>query len=479
MSTTRREFLTGTATCRRSDLLTEAQAREIAESILAMSGADDTSVSVLNSWTGNTRSAVNRITTAGEVTNTAVSVSARFGQRQASVITNRLDAEGLRAAVDAAEAQARLFPENPELMPLLGPQQYAASAGFFDSTASLGPAKRGQVAADAIAVAEEHGDLAAAGFLTASASASAIANSAGMFGYYRSTAVDYQLTVRTADGTGSGWAGAAHRDWSAVDTSDMHTRAVERALGSRSPQSLDPGDYPVVFTAQAVSELVGLLSRSLSARLADEGRSAFSAEDGTKVGQKLLDERFTLISDPVGLGASPYDGSGMPLQPEIWFENGILRQLSYDRFWAEQHGVRPTGGAESLRMSGGSASLARFVREGSLRMSGGTASLDDLVRGLDKGLLVTRLWYIRSIDPRTILYTGLTRDGVFWVENGEVVRPVNNFRWNDSPLTAFASIEELGRPERVTSSRSVPTSSREVPPARLSSFQFSTVSEAV
>jgi predicted Zn-dependent protease len=105
-------------------------------------------------------------------------------------------------------------------------------------------------------------------------------------------------------------------------------------------------------------------------------------------------------------------------------------------------------------------------------MGGGDASLEDLVRGLDRGLFVTRLWYIRSIDPRTILYTGLTRDGVFWVENGEIVRPVNNFRWNDSPLTAFASIEALGRPERVSSSR-------EVPPARLSSFHFSTVSEAV
>ncbi len=454
MSKTRREFLTGTASGRRSDLLTEAQAREIAEGILAMSNADDTSVSVSDSWTGNTRSAVNRITTAGEVTNTSVSISARFGQRQASVSTNRLDNDSLQAAVEAAEAQARLSPENPELMPLLGAQEYAASAGFFDSTASLGPAKRGQVAADAIAAAAEHGDLVAAGFLTATARASAIANSAGMFGYHRSTAVDYELTIRTTDGTGSGWAGTAHRDWSAVDTSDIHSRAVERALGSRSPQSLDPGDYPVVFTAEAVSELVGLLSRSLSARSADEGRSAFSAEDGTKVGQKLLDEKFTLISNPAGLGSSPYDGSGMPLQPETWFEGGVLRQLSYDRFWADKQGVRPTGGA------------------GSLRMSGGTASLDELVRGLDNGLLVTRLWYIRSIDPRTILYTGLTRDGVFWVENGEIVRPVNNFRWNDSPLTAFASIEELGRPERVTSSR-------EVPSARLSSFQFSTVSEAV
>ena len=454
MSTTRREFLTGTANGRRSDLLTEAQAREIVEGILAMSSADDTSVSVSNSWTGNTRSAVNRITTAGEVTNTSVSISARFGQRQTSVSTNRLDDDSLRAAVDTAEAQARLSPENPELMPLLVAQEYAASAGFFDSTASLDPAKRGQVAAAAIAAAAEHGDLTAAGFLTATASASAVANSAGMFGYHRSTSVDYELTIRTADGTGSGWAGTADRDWSAINTRDQHARAVERALGSRNPRSLDPGDYPVVFTSEAVSDLLGLLSRSLSARSADEGRSAFSAKDGTKVGQKLLDEKFTLVSDPAGLGSAPYDSGGMPLQPETWFEGGVLRQLSYDRFWADKQGMRPTGGA------------------GSLRMSGGTASLDELVRGLDRGLLVTRLWYIRSIDPRTILYTGLTRDGVFWVENGEIVRPVNNFRWNDSPLTAFASIEELGRPQRVTSSR-------EVPPARLSSFQFSTVSEAV
>lgn len=464
MPITRRDFLNNTASSRRSELLTEAEAREIAEGILAMSNADGTSVSVSNSWTGNTRSAVNRITTAGEVSDTSVSISARFGQRQASVSTNRLDPDSLQAAVDTAESQARLSPENPELMPLLGAQEYEASEGFFESTANLGPAERGQVAADAIAAATEHGDLTAAGFLLARAGASAIANSAGMFGFHRSTSMGYELTIRTADGTGSGWAGSAHRDWTAIDTRDIHTLAAQRALTSRAPQRLEPGEYPVVFTAEAVSELVGLLSRSLSARSADEGRSAFSAEGGTKVGQKLLDEKFTLISDPVGLGSSPYDGSGMPLQQETWFENGTLRQLSYDRFWADKQGVRPTGGA------------------GSLRMSGGSASLEELVRGLDKGLLVTRLWYIRSIDPRTILYTGLTRDGVFWVEDGKIVHPVNNFRWNDSPLTAFSGIEELGRPERVGpeyADSENSSTARKVPPARLSSFQFSTVSEAV
>ncbi|HSM08880.1 MAG TPA: TldD/PmbA family protein [Gemmatimonadota bacterium] len=442
-------------TRRANDLLSEAAARELADRVLAMSPADETEVSVGSGWTGNTRSAVNRITTAGEVENTSVSVTARFGRREASTSTNRLDEEGLRTAAEAAADLARLAPENPELMPLLGPQEYAGSDGFHEATANLGPAERGRIAADAIAAATDGGDLAAAGFLTASASAGAIANSAGMFAYHRSTSVDYELTVRTADGTGSGWAGVAHRDRAALDIPSMHASAVRRALDSQNPTDLQPGDYPVVFTAHAVSDIVGLLSGSLGARSADEGRSAFSAEgEGTKVGEKLLDEKFQLGSDPVGLGSSPWQGDGMPLQREVWFRDGVLEQLSYDRYWADRQGVRPTG------------------RPGSLRMGGGDASIDDLVRGLDGGLLVTRLYYIRSIDPRTILYTGLTRDGVFWVENGEIVRPVNNFRWNDSPLTAFASIEELGRPVRISSSR-------EVPPARLSSFHFSTVSEAV
>jgi len=438
------------------DLLTEARARELADRVLALSSADETEVGVGGSWTGNTRSAVNRITTAGEVENTSISVTARFGRRQASVSTNRLDEDGLRQAVEDAAAQAKLTPENPELMPPLGPQSYAESDGFFDATANLGPAERGRVAADAIRTATGRGDLTAAGFLIASAGASAIANSRGLFAYHRATSVDYELTVRSADGTGSGWAGVAHRDWSQLDIPTMHARAADRALRSRQPTSLDPGEYPVVFTAAAVSDILGLLAGSLDARSADEGRSAFSAagEGGTKVGEKLLDEKFQLASDPIGLGSSPYQGDGLPLERQVWFRDGVLEQLAYDRYWADQQGVEPTGGA------------------GSLRMTGGDATLEELIGGLDRGLFVTRLWYIRRIDPRTILYTGLTRDGVFWVEDGEIVRPVHNFRWNDSPLTAFASIEALGRPERVSSSR-------EVPPARLSSFQFSTVSEAV
>jgi predicted Zn-dependent protease len=449
----------------RTDLLSESEARAITDRVLSKSTAEHMSVRLASARMGNTRSAVNRITTAGEITNHTVAVSVRFGMRQAAVTTNRLDDEGLAEAAEAAAVRARLAPENPELMPLLGPQQYDASVGYFDSTADLGSGERGEVAADAIRVASRQGDFTAAGYLRADARAYAIANSAGLFAYRKSTMVDYELTVRSSDGTGSGWAGSAHRDWSSIDARGMHDLAAWRASMSRKPGSLEPGDYPVVFSAECIDQLVGLLAFRLNARTADEGRSAFSAGDGTRIGEKLLDEKFTLVSDPIGLGSAPYDRLGMPLREETWFQNGTLSQLAYDRFWGEKQGARPTVGlpAESTSSS---------IQPQSLRMAGGAASLEDLVRGLDKGLLVTRLHYIRSIDPRTILYTGLTRDGVFWVESGEIVRPIHNFRWNDSPLTAFASIEELGLPERTRADR-------EVPPARLGSFHFSTVSEAV
>jgi predicted Zn-dependent protease len=144
----------------------------------------------------------------------------------------------------------------------------------------------------------------------------------------------------------------------------------------------------------------------------------------------------------------------MPLEPITWVDDGVLRNLYYSRFWAEKQGAEPTG------------------TPGSLRMSGEDNSLEDLIRGTRRGVLVTRLWYIRNIDPRTILYTGLTRDGNFLIEDGQIVHPVNNFRWNDSPLFAFSKLEAMSRPVRVRANR-------EVPAVRVEEFTFSSVSEAV
>jgi predicted Zn-dependent protease len=282
-----------------------------------------------------------------------------------------------------------------------------------------------------------------------------VANSRGLFGYHRSTSVDYSVTARTSDGRGSGWAGGAHRDWAALRPGELHARAIDKALASREARPLAAGVYPAILEPAAVLDLVSLLPFALDARRAHEGRSPFSRPDeGTALDEQILDPKITLRSDPIGMGAAPFTGEGLPSMPRTWIQNGKLRRLAYSRFWAQQRGQEPTGFA------------------GSLRMEGEPRTLDQLIAETERAVLVTRFWYVRSVDPRTLLHTGLTRDGTFWVEDGRIRYPVNNFRWNDSPLLAFRNVEALTWPERVSTGY-------ELPAVRVPEFNFASVSEAV
>jgi predicted Zn-dependent protease len=455
----RRDFLrmaTGDETA-----LTEERARDLIDRILAAAGADETSVGLTGVRRVNSRYAVNRITTAGESSDLSAAITARFGRRSATLSVNEFGEDSVTEAVRAAEAMARLAPEDPESMPLLGPQEYGVSEGWHESTAALDAPRRAAVAASAIEQAEAAPqDITAAGFMDVRSGASAIGNSAGLFAYHAATSVAYSLTARTGDGTGSGWSGVGHREWSRVDSDAMHSSAIRKAVRSRSPRSLEPGSYPVILEPEAVADLIGLLVGSLDARSADEGRSAFSAPDGTRLGERVVDDRVTLKSDPLTAGDAPFAPDGQPRGPVPWIENGILRNLAYSRYWAQEQGREPVSAPRSIRMEGGEGTV------------------EDLIASTERAVLVTRLWYIRSVDPRTILHTGLTRDGTFWVENGEISHPVNNFRWNDSPLFVLRNLEELGRPVRVTAGGNG-GSMREVPPLRASEFNFSSVSEAV
>ncbi len=453
--------------------LTEGEAKELADRILALSGADETEVRLRSGRRSNTRYAVNRVTTAGGAEDVTALITARFGKRAGSVTTNKLDDESLNEAVENAQELARLAPENDERLPLLGPQTYAETQGYFESTAELNAEKRAEVAASAIGAASETAGLAAAGFLERSAGSTALANSVGLFAFHASTDFDYSVTVRTADGTGSGWAGTGGRDWADVDFEGIHRRAIEKAVRSRDPQPLEPGTYPVVLEPRAVSDLIGLLAFSLNARTADEGRSAFSAKGGgTKIGEKIVDPRVTLLSDPTEMGAAPFvggggfgfgggfgggfvsDDSGLPLGRQAWVEDGVLKNLFQSRYWAKKQGMKPVGFPSTLIMQGEDRSL------------------EDLIASTERAVLVTRLWYIRAIDPRTVSYTGLTRDGNFMIENGRISHPVTNFRWNDSPLAVLSHLEAMSRPERISATRKVPA-------IRSSEFTFSSVSEAV
>ena len=445
-------------------LLTETQAKQLADRILRMAtGVDDVRVTIVSEWSGNTRFADASITTSGGVTDTTVTVTITVGRRRASSSTNVLEDGALKRAVELAATLARLSPDDPELMPELGPQTYRPTNAYVARTAMLDPEMRSGAVNRAVesvsATGKAAGSIFSAGYLEANATAIAVATGRGLFGYHRSTDVDLSVTARTPDGTGSGWATGGGRDFGIVDPSSIGRIAAQKALASRTPQTIEPGLYTAVLEPAAVNDLVPLLGGALNARTADEGRSPFSKPGGgTRIGEPVMDERVTLFSDPQDpqLLGRPFDNDGLPLQRVVWVEKGILRNLSYSRFWAEKQGKSPTG-----------PTLA-----GGLALAGGTKSTEEVIAGCVRGILVTHFFYIRSLDPRTVLQTGLTRDGLFLIENGTITRSLKNFRWNESPLLMLNRLEEIGRPTLVTAGRLMPA-------LRVRDFNFASLSDAV
>lgn len=445
-------------------LLSREQAKALADRVLSLSKADQTRVNITSEWAGNTRFADASITTSGAITDTSITVTVTVGRRRASASTNVLDEASLKRTVELAATLARLSPEDPELMPELGPQTYASVNAFIDRTAQLGGESRGGAVKRVVEAAKDAGkaagDLFVAGFLDAHARTMAVATSHGLFAYHRTTDADLSVTARTPDRTGSGWARAGSRDWGAVDPAALGRIAAEKAVASRNPQPIEPGLYTAVLEPQAVTDLVPLLSGALSARSADEGRSPFSKPGGgTRIGERVVDERVTLYSDPADadLRGAPFDTEGLPVGRQVWIEKGILKNLAYSRFWAEKQGKQPTGAQVLL---------------GGLTLAGGTKSTEELIRGCERGVLVTHFFYIRSLDPRTVLQTGLTRDGAFLIEKGRIARALKNFRWNESPLLMLNRLEDIGRPEPTAAGRMMPA-------LRVRDFNFSSLSDAV
>ena len=448
--------------------LTRPGARQLAERALALSKADACQVNINASANGNTRYARNEVTTAGDTDNATITVTSRFGKRAASVGSNVLDEAGLVRAVETSERLAKLAPENPELMSLLPAQVYTDVPAYAEATAGLDAVRRADAVRNATGESNRAG-LMAAGLVHRVAGASAVANSAGLFGYHAATNTVHTLTVRSPDGKGSGWAGTAHNDWArATPPVQLATRAVRKAQGTRAWAALEPGKYTVVLEPTAAGNLVSLLAFAMNARPADEGRSFFSKRGGgNKIGEKVVDERITISSDPQDpdLLTAPFTGEGLPVSRTAWIENGVLKNLAYDRFWAEKQGVKPAPFAGGYRLEGTDAA----------------ASLEELIKGVERGLLVTRFWYIRAVDQRTLLYTGITRDGVFLIERGAISGAVNNFRFNESPITMLNNLVAVGEPERVSSSESgdVGGPAVVVPPLVVKDFSFTSVSEPV
>jgi predicted Zn-dependent protease len=441
-------------------MFNEADARAILDKVVKLSKADECTATLEGQVEGNVRFALNTVSTSGIVSDCTLAVSAAYGKRSGTATTNAFDDASLASVVKRAEELARLAPENPEFMPALERQAYRPSPTFNASVAAITPEYRAQVAADSIGPCRTE-KMVAAGFLADGQSFTAFANSKGNSGYQRSTSLDYTCTVRTADERGSGWVGRNVGDVSQFDVkSDIRT-AMRKAAGSADAKALEPGKYTVILEPEAAAGLITFMMRFFDAREADEGRSFLSKKGGgNRLGEQVFDPRVSIHTDPWDATAPvmPWDSEGRPRAKFALVDKGKVTQLNYSRYWAKQQGARDVG------------------RPGNTLMAGGDKSTADLVKGTKRGILVTRTWYIRMVDPQTVLLTGLTRDGTFYVEDGEIRYPVKNFRFNESPVIMLNNIEELGRPERLAGPGSGLVM---IPSMKLRDFTFTSLSDAV
>lgn len=442
-------------------ILTKEQAQTLLKKVLGYSKADECEVSLNGSEGGNIRYARNAVSTAGDISNLTLSVSATFGKKTGTATINEFSDAALERVVKRAEELAQLAPENPEYMPLLGPQTYKESITWVPATAAITPDTRAEAVAKSIKVAKE-ANLQSAGYIENTASFSAIMNSKGLFAYNKDTDVVFTITTRNEAGTGSGYAARGFNDISKLDTYSATKISASKANGSAGARAIEPGKYTVILEPVAGAYMLENMFRGLDARSADEGRSFMSKPGGgNRLGEQLMDEKVNLYSDPFNpdLPSNTWSRDGFPLGKTSWIDKGVVKNLAYNRYWAQQKNVQPVPFPSNMIMTGGDASL------------------EELIKSTEKGILVSRLWYIRMVDPQSLLLTGLTRDGTFYIENGQIKFPIKNMRFNESPVIMLNNVEALGKPERTISIESY--RSYLIPPMKIRDFTFTSLSDAI
>lgn len=443
-------------------ILTKEEAKALLTKVLALSKAEQCEVNLSSSDGGNIRYARNSVSTSGGISSNSLVVSSAFGKKLGIATINEFDDASLEKVVRRAEELAQLAPENPEFMPFLGPQEYGAdSPTFSEATAAVTPKQRADAVQDSLKQAMDN-KLNAAGFLSNQLGCVALMNSKGLFAYNASTNVAFNVTLRTEDGKGSGYATKGYNDFSKLNAKADTAIAAKKAISSVEAKAIEPGKYTVILEPTAVAVMLENLFFDMDARQADEGRSSMSKPGGkTKLGEQLVDERVNIYSDPwnAELPTPNWSGDGRAQQKVNWIEKGVVKNFYNSRYWAQKTGIKS------------------IPRPDGMIMQGGTKSLEELIKGTEKGILVTRLWYIRSVDPQTLLLTGLTRDGTFYIENGEIKFPVKNFRFNESPIIMLNNIEEIGKTERTVSAES--DANYLLPTLKVKDFTFTSLSDAV
>ncbi len=442
-------------------MLSEARCREIFEVVRRASAADETEV-----YLEATRSALTRFANSVIHQNVAeegvhVSVRAILDGRMARAGTNKTDQAALTRVAERAVAAARWQPKDPDLLPLPGPQSYQFVDRHDAATAALSPAQRAEAVARVAALAEKS-RLTVAGIFSQTSVAQALLNSKGLFADNRETRAEFSVTFLNG---GSGWAKGNFTRVENLNVDELAACACAKALANVDPREIPPGRYTVILEPAAVLDLVGFMFYDFAGTAVLDRRSCFT----DLLGRKVFGENISITDDvyhPQQAGA-PWDGEGMPRQKVPLVEGGVLRRLVYARHTARKMKAEPTGHGMLLPNEWGEAPL-------NLVFTGGETSLDEMIRSTDRGVLVTRLWYIREVDPFQKILTGMTRDGTFLVENGAVRHALRNMRFNQSLKEMLNNVELLGPAVRAAGEESF---EMVVPPMRVPDFHFSDVTK--
>jgi predicted Zn-dependent protease len=448
-------------------LITREQFRRLADLVLKISEGDQTVLSLHDASGGTARFANNQIAQNVNTHRVSLSVTVAFGRKQGTATATDFGEEAIRDLVRRATDIARVSPEDPEYMKPLPPQEYVPLDTIRQDTALAGPEKRLAYAAEAIQQCQANG-FTAAGVVASSIAAVALAAKTGLFAYEPRTEAKFSITALGEDA--SGWAANVHRS---IDALEVHARtrlAIQKAKLAAKPRELPPGRYTVILEPSAVACLIGPMIWAMDAKSFYKRTSPYEG----KLGRLIMDRRLTLSNQPrhPDLLGNGFNSEGLPAEELAWIQKGVLKQLRYDRYTAQEHHVHPSPAFDAPYLLGTPRGQDLAATEAAGAGHSACPSLDELIRSTPHGILVTNFWYIRDVNPTDMTLTGMTRDGVFLIEDGRIVAPLVNFRWHESPFRAFNNVDAFTAPLDAVSNENW---KMQLPAMKIVDFNFSSV----
>jgi len=443
-------------------MLGREKAQSILAQVLEQSKAEHTEALLLGHDSALTRFAANAIHQNVAERAVTLRVRAVSDQRVGVASTNELSAESIASVTQRALENALVQEPDPDFPGLPGPQKYVAVEGYYEGTAACSPDRRARMIAPLCRRAATMG-LVAAGALETSAREIAIANSNALYAYHSYTAAEYTTVVMSEDSSGYGFALCG--DLAEIDLESAAQRAIDKAIKGRQPRPLPAGQYQVVLEPDAAADILGSLGyTSFDAQAIEEKRSFMS----NRFGQRVMDERVTIVDDALNPASIPipFDYEGVAKQKVHIIEKGEAKAVVHDTYTAAKAGTKSTG-------HGLPAPNPRGPMPTHLALDPGSSSLEEMISGLKEGLLVTRFHYTRIVHPLTVTVTGMTRDGTFYIRNGEIAYPVRNLRFTQSYVEAMNSLIAIGSQRRLCGEYGPYL----VPALTLDSFTFTGVTE--